>query len=110
MIYLLVICNVFLSSISQMLLKKGADNNHTSIVTEYLNPWVVGGYAILGCTLLINVFALSKGVKLKELSIMESLSYFFVPILSMLLFKEKLSSRKIASIFLIIIGIIIFFI
>ena len=57
----------------------------------------------------LNIFAMSHGVKLKEVSIIESLSYLFVPLLSFLIFKEKLTWTKIVAISVIIVGIIVFF-
>ena len=57
----------------------------------------------------LNIFAMSRGVALKEVSIIESLSYLFVPLLSFLIFKEKLTWIKIIAILVIIVGIIVFF-
>lgn len=109
MLYLLVILSVFLASGAQMLLKKGALQPHGSFLKEYLNPWVMGGYAILGLTLVLNIFAMSRGIQVKEVGIIESLSYLFVPLMSLLFFKERLTPRKILSIVIIIAGIAVFF-
>ena len=109
MFYLLVIGSVLLASVAQMLLKYGAMQPHGSFLKEYLNPWVLGGYALMGLSLVLNVYALGKGVQVKEVSILEALSYLFVPILSYLCFREKLNLRKAGSILLILTGIVIFF-
>ena len=109
MFYALVILSVFTASLAQMLLKKGASIKHSNFVSEYLNPWVISGYALLGLSLIANIFAMSKGVQVKEVGILESASYLFVPVLSWLCFKERLTSRKIVSIVIILIGISIFF-
>jgi drug/metabolite transporter (DMT)-like permease len=109
MFYLVVILSVFTASVAQMLLKKGASQPHGSFLKEYLNPWVIGGYALLGLSLVVNVWALSKGIQVKEVSILESLSYLFVPVLSYLCFKERLNWKKAASIAIILVGILIFF-
>lgn len=61
-------------------------------------------------TMLMNIFAMSKGVEVKEVSIIESMSYLFVPILSFVIFKERLTWRKVCAIGVIVIGIIIFFV
>ena len=53
---------------------------------------------------------MSKGVQVKELSIIESMSYLFVPTLSFVIFKEKLTWRKIFAIAIIITGVIVFFV
>ena len=75
-----------------------------------MNAWVIGGYAIMLGTMLMNIFAMSRGVEVKEGSIIESMSYLFVPILSFVIFKERLTWRKIIAIGVIIIGIFVFFI
>lgn len=109
MLYLVLILNVFAAACAQMLLKKGASLPHRSFLLEYLNPWVLGGYVIMGLALLVNVFLMSRGIQVKEVGILESLSYLFVPVLSYFVFKERLTLRKILSIVLIITGIAVFF-
>ncbi len=108
--YVLVVFSVFAAACAQMLLKQGAKNEYESFISQYLNPWVISGYGIMGCSLLLNTYCMSKGIKISEVSIIESLSYLFVPILSFLMFKERLSLKKIGAIVVIIIGILIFFI
>ena len=109
MFYLVVILSVFAASVAQMLLKKGATIQWSSHIREYLNPWVLGGYALMGLSLLVNIFAMSHGIQVKEVSSIESLSYLFVPLLSLACFKEKITLRKALSIAIILIGIFIFF-
>lgn len=107
--YCLVIFDVFIASLAQLLLKSSTNDQHRSFFTEYLNYKVILGYSIMVISLLLNIYALSKGLQIKEVSIMESLSYLFVPVLSYLTFKEKISLRKIFSIGIIMVGVIIFF-
>lgn len=106
---LLVIFSVFMAAGAQMLLKKGASINYDKWIRQYLNPWVMGGYLVLGLSLILNVFCLSRGVLIKEVSIIESLSYLFVPLMSWFFFKEKLSMKKILAICVIMTGIVVFF-
>jgi len=108
--YLLVIFFVFSAACAQMLLKKGALQHYDSLLHQYLNPWVVGGYLIMLGSMILNIFTLSRGVQIKEISIIESLSYLFVPALAYIFFKERITKKKIIAIVVIIIGIIIFFI
>ena len=63
----------------------------------------------MGCSLLLNVFCLSEGVMVKELGGIESLSYLFVPLLSWLFFKEKVTWRKAGAIAVIMAGVVVFF-
>lgn len=104
-----VLACVFVAAIAQMMLKKGATIQYSSLFREYLNPWVLGGYVLMGASMIGNIFAMSHGVQVKEVSIIEAFSYLFVPLLSWLLFKEKITQRKVLSIVLILIGVIIFF-
>jgi len=106
----LVIFSVFAAACAQMLLKKGASVSYDRWIRQYLNVWVICGYSIMGLSLLLNIFCLSRGVQVKEVSIIESLSYLFVPILSLIFFKEKITLRKILAIALIMVGIAIFFV
>ena len=109
MYYLLVIFSVLSAAGAQMLLKKGADGAYHSWWRQYLNGYVIAGYAIMFACMALNIFAMSRGVALKEVSIIESLSYLFVPLLSFLIFKEKLTKTRLLAIVIIITGIIIFF-
>ena len=62
MYYILVILSVFAAACAQMLLKRGAQQNHAVFWRQYLNPWVIGGYAIMVCSLVLNIFCMSRGV------------------------------------------------
>jgi len=106
---LLVIVSVLAAAGAQMLLKQGAKKEYSSFVRQYLNPWVIGGYGIMGASLLLNIFCLSHGVQVKEVSIIESLSYLFVPLLSWLFFKERISWKKVVAIAVIMAGVAVFF-
>lgn len=110
MIYIIVILSVFLAACAQMLLKQGARHQYDIWWRQYMNAWVIGGYAIMLGTMILNIFAMSRGVEVKEVSIIESMSYLYVPILSFVIFKERLTWRKIIAIGVIIIGIFVFFI
>lgn len=106
--YVIVILSVFLAACAQMLLKQGARQQYKVWWRQYANIWVIGGYAIMMGAMLMNIYAMSKGVRVQEVSIIEAISYLFVPTLSFICFKEKLTWRKISAIAIIITGIIIF--
>lgn len=108
--YLLCVFSVLLAAGAQMLLKQGTKKEYSSFWRQYINPWVIGGYAIMGGTLLLNVFCMSRGVLVKELGGIESLSYLFVPCLSWLFFKERITWRKVGAIVVIMLGVVVFFI
>jgi drug/metabolite transporter (DMT)-like permease len=107
---LLVVFSVLSAAGAQMLLKQGARKDYSSFWRQYLNIWVIGGYGIMGMSLLLNIFCMSHGVQVKEVSIMEALSYLFVPCLSFLFFKETITWRKAVAIGVIMTGVIVFFI
>ncbi len=60
-------------------------------------------------TMVVNIWCMHHGLQLKEISIIESMSYLFVPALSWAIFKEPISWRKGLAIGVIIIGVIVFF-
>ena len=109
MYYILVILSVFAAAGAQMLLKQGARRNYAGFWRQYLNPWVISGYAIMLGSLVLNIFCISKGVQVKEVSTLESFNYLFVPCIAFLLFREYITWRKAVSIAIIIIGVILFF-
>lgn len=108
--YLLVAMGVLACSASQLLLKKSANMEHRSPLYELLNWRVIVAYGIMFATLVTNIYAMSHGVMLKDMPILESLGYVFVPILSMLFLSEKIKKNNVIAIVLIIIGIIIFYV
>ena len=110
MYYVFVILSVLVASAAQILLKIGATNTHNSLFLDYFNPWVISGYVLICFSLVVNIFSMSHGIQVKELSIIESLSYLFVPCLSWLCFNEEITRRKACAIAVIMVGIVIFFI
>lgn len=107
--HLVVIGSLAIASLAQMALKKGATVKYPSFIREYLNVWVIGGYALMFLSMLIDILAVSHGVQVKELSTMESISYLFVPMLGRLFFGEKISLKKMGAIALILAGVVVFF-
>lgn len=107
--YLLVVIGVFFSACSQIFLKKSADKYHDSFIRSILNFRVITAYVVFFCSIFINITALSQGVNLKDIPIIESLGYIFVPLLSLLVLKENITKWTIGAIAFIIIGILIFY-
>ena len=107
--YLLcMLISVSIASVSQILLKKSALQKYDSVIKEYLNPWVIGGYGMLFLSMLMSVYAYS-GVDFKNGPVIESLGNVFVPVLSWFVFGEKLSVRKMEGILCIMLGIMVFY-
>jgi len=111
MTYILIaLISVFTASCAQMLLKRAARSPHSNWWRQYLNGWVIGGYAIMMLTMVVNIWCMHNGLQLKQISIIESTAYLFVPLLSWFIFDEAISARKALAIGVIITGGIVFFI
>ena len=107
-IYIIIfIASVFISSLSQILLKKSANVNYTNKLKEYLNIRVVFAYFLFFVSTLITIYAY-KGVPLSSGPILEATGYIFVNILGFVILNEKLNKRKLLGMVLIILGIIIY--
>ena len=92
-----------------MLLKQGARQVYVDFWRQYMNPWVISGYGLMLVSMTVNIYAISHGVQVKEVSIIEALSYLFVPCFAFMFFGEKVTWRKAVAIIIIIGGVIIFF-
>ena len=102
------IISVFISSVAQIMLKVEANKEkHESRLKEYLNPMVVGSYAIFFLSTFLTMYAL-KYVPLTYSPIIEPLSYIFVPVIGVMVLKEKISKRRILGIAIMFVGIAVF--
>ena len=104
---LLLILNVLLASYSQILLKKSANKVYSKKIYEILNINVIIAYGIFFATTLVNLF-LFKYVELNSIMLLESFGYIFVPTLSYLILKEKLSRKQLSGIIVILFGILLY--
>ncbi len=101
------ILSVFLSSVSQIFLKKSSNMSHKNKFFEYFNWRVILGYSILLiCTVLTMVAY--KGISLGTGAILESLGYVFVTIFGLTIFKEKMNKIKFLGLIVLIFGIVLF--
>lgn len=106
---ILLVLAVLVSSISQIILKKGASKTYSSIFKEYFNIYVIVGYTLMVISTVLVIFGL-KGVPYKNEPIIESLGYIFVLILSNRILGEKITKKKIFGNLLILVGIFIYYI
>ena len=105
--FAIMIFSGFLSSFSQVLLKKSALTKKETLVKEYINLYVVSGYAITATCMILTMIAY-RGVPFKYGAVLESLTYIYIMILSRLLLKENLTKKKVFGNLIIVIGVIIF--
>ena len=106
--WIFMFSSVIISSFSQVLLKKSSNKKHTSIIKEYLNPYVISGYGLMVLTTVLTIFAY-KGIDYKNGPVIESLGYVLIMFLSYLFFKEKITWKKLLGNALVILGIIVFY-
>ncbi len=104
-IFLLV--GVFVSAISQVMLKKAALKKYDNVVKEYLNPLVIFAYVLFVGTTFLSILAY-RGIPLSMGPILEATSYIYVTIFGVRIFGEKINKKKIMSLSLIVMGIIIY--
>ena len=104
---LLYLCSTFLSSVSQVLLKKAAMREHTSLVAEYTD-WrvILGDGLFVGCTLLTMLAY--KGVPLNIGPVLEATGYLYVTIFGVTIFPEKMNPKKIVALVMIVAGILVY--
>ena len=91
--FFLYILSVVIASFSQILLKKSATRQYTSVIREYLNPYVIIGYGMLFGSMLLTIMAF-KGMEFKNGAIIESLGYVLVILLSRIFFSEKITKNN----------------
>lgn len=106
---LLIVFGVFLASVSQILLRKSALKQYNKLIDEYLNMSVLIAYILMFLSVFINLIALKNGLGVKEVPIIESLGYIFVPTLAIVFLKERLSLKQYIAIAFIITGVFVFY-
>lgn len=103
----ILLFGVFISAISQVMLKKAAQKTYSSPIKEYLNPLVIFAYVIFVGTTFLSIIAY-KGIPLSLGPVLEATSYIYVTIFGVKIFGEKINRKKIMALGIIIVGIIIY--
>lgn len=103
----ILLCGIFIGSVSQVLLKKASMKNYASTVMEYINPQVIFAYLLFWGTTLISVIAY-KEIPLSLGAVLETSSYLYITIFGVVIFKERLNYKKILALSLIVSGSIIY--
>lgn len=102
--------SVVVSSFSQILLKKSAKKTHSSVIREYMNPYVICGYGMMVVATILTVLAYKYGLQYKNGPVIESLGYVLIMVLSLFFFGEKITWKKFLGNALVVLGIVIFYI
>ncbi len=95
-----------LSAISQLILKKAADNPRYTGIRAYLNAPVILAYGLFFGCMLLNVVAL-RTLDLTIASVLEASSYIYVMVLSFFFLREKITPRRLLGNIVIIVGIVL---
>ena len=103
-VYLL---GVFISAVSQVMLKKAAQRRYDTALAEYLNPLVISAYALFFLTTLMTIYAY-KVIPISLGPVLEATSYLYVTFFGVTIFKERLGAKKAAALVLIVLGIVIY--
>lgn len=103
----ILLFGVFISAVSQVLLKKATQKEYKSVIKEYLNPFVISAYVIFVLSTLLSVYAY-KVVPLSMGPILEATSYIYVTFFGVKFFKETMTKKKWCALALIITGIVVY--
>ena len=103
----LMLLSVFLSTVSQVMLKKSAKKRYDVWWREYLNLWVISAYGLYVVTTILSILAyrvipLSMGI------ILNATGYFYMAFFGVKLFGETLRKKKILALALLVCGIAIY--
>lgn len=98
---------VFISAVSQVMLKKSASVEHASVVREYLNPLVILAYALFVGATLLSVVSY-RGIPLSMGPILDATGYLWVTLFGVTIFHERLGARRVVALALIVLGIIVY--
>lgn len=104
--YALFALCVLVSSFAQILLKKSADRGYSGL-RIFLNPETVIGYAIFLSVTFVIVL-LYRYIELSAGTLIDSLGYVFITVLSSLILKERLTKKRILGISLILLGVTVY--
>ena len=102
-----LLLGIFISALSQIMLKKATLKKFDSIFKEYLNPLVISSYGLYIVTTVLSVVAY-KEIPLSLGMVLETTGYFYVTVLGVVILGEKLNMKKMFSLLVIIAGIIIY--
>ena len=103
----ILLVGVFISAVSQVMLKKAAMKKYETRFKEYFNPMVIFAYVLFVGTSFMSILAY-KGIPLSMGPILETTSYIYVTFFGVRLFGEKMNRQKVLALFLIIGGICVY--
>lgn len=103
----ILLLGVFISAVSQVILKKAAMKTYESRIKEYMNPSVIFAYLLFVGTTFLSILAY-KGIPLSFGPVLEATSYIYISFFGVKIFGEKINFKKAVALGLIVLGIIVY--
>ena len=104
---LIALFGVLISGISQIMLKKSAMQTYDTMIKQYLNPLVIGAYALFFLSTICSVVSL-KVLPLSMSPIWNASGHIFVTFFSLLFLGERPNKKKLCGLGIVGLGIVIF--
>lgn len=105
--YGIMFLGIFIAGVAQILLKKSAGKQYTYWWRQYVNAYVISGYALMVLSTVCTVIAMRK-VPLTSTPVWNSMGILWATFWGRVIFKERLSKDKGIGVVLVLIGIIVF--
>lgn len=103
----ILLFSCIVSAIAQVLLKKASHKNYSTLISQYLNLFVIAGYFLFFVVVIVNIWLL----KFVPISIISPIAESFPLILTFLagkfFFGEKITCKKVIGVVCIVMGIVI---
>lgn len=103
----MILLSTFIAAISQVMLKLSARKDYSVRWREYINPLVISAYSLFVVTTILSVFA-HRYIPMTLCAALAVSGQIFVPCMSYLFLKEKISRRRLMGMSIIVVGILIF--
>lgn len=103
----LILLGTLVSAVSQVILKKAALKTYPSKIAEYLNFPVIFAYVLFFGATLLTIIAY-KVVPLSFGPVLEATSYLYVTAFGAIIFKERVTAKKLLALALIVGGICVY--
>ncbi len=104
--YIAAIAAVIIAAVSQVLLKKEANNKHETFIGKFMNAKVILAYILLFGSLFLNTVAL-RNMELTVLPCITASSFIWILLFSYIYLGERPGKNKIIGSLIIAAGIII---
>ncbi len=103
----IMLLGVSIGAVSQILLKKAAQQTYDTFWKQYLNARVIGAYSMFVLSTLCTVVAL-RVLPLSLMPVWNSAAYVLVTLFAYLIMKERPNRKKLVGLGVILLGIVLF--